>query len=114
MLPILLNAVNRGKLRLERVVELVAENPAKIFNIRNKGRLEKGYDADIIIIDMKKEKVVKDEEQFTKCRWSPYSGMKLKGWPVYTIVDGNIVFKEGKIIDGIKGKEITIGESKKQ
>jgi len=105
MLPLLLNAVNNGKIKLEKVVELTSTNPAKIFEIQNKGKIEKGYDADLVIVDMNLEKEVRNEEQFTKCKWSPFNGWKLKGWPVTTVVNGKIVYTEGKII-GSGGREV--------
>jgi dihydroorotase len=105
MLPLLLNAVNKKKLTLKKVIELCCENPARIFGIKNKGFLKAGYDADIILIDMNLVKEVKNLELFTKCKWSPFDGIKLKGWPVLTIVNGNVVFDNGKITD-IKGKEV--------
>ena len=107
LLPLMLDAVNKEKLSLQKLVELCCHNPAKIFKIKNKGHLEEGYDADLVIIDMNLEKEVKNEELFTKCGWSPFNGWKLKGWPVMTIVNGKIVFEEGKIND-IKAKEIQI------
>lgn len=105
-LPLMLNAVNEKKLTLKRLIELTSINPAKIFRIKNKGKIQKGYDADITLIDMSIEKVVKNDKLYTKCKWSPFEGRKLKGWPVYTIVNGNIVFDKGKIYDVIKGREV--------
>ena len=97
MLPLLLNAVNEKKLTLKRMVQLCCENPSGIFKIKNKGFVKEGFDADLSIIDLELEKEVKNDELFTKCRWSPFDGWKLKGWPVTTIVNGNIVFENGKI-----------------
>ncbi len=105
LLPLLLNEVSRGNLTLNRIAELTSENPARIFGIKNKGRIEIGYDADLTIVDMKKEKRVRDEELFTKCGWSPFNGWKLKGWPIMTILRGNLVFRDGEI-ERIRGKEI--------
>jgi dihydroorotase len=96
MLPLLLNAVNEKKLTLKKLVQLCCENPAKIFKIKNKGRIKEGFDADLTIIDLDLEKEVKNQNLFTKCRWSPFDGWKLKGWPVTTIVNGNIVFNAQK------------------
>lgn len=97
MLPLLLNAVNEKKLTLKKLVQLCCENPAKIFKIKNKGFIKEGFDADLTIIDLNLEKEVKNNDLFTKCKWSPFDGWKLKGWPVATIVNGNIVFNNGKI-----------------
>ncbi len=105
MLPLLLNEVNKGNITLKKVVDLASKNPAKIFRIKNKGEIRKGFDADLTIVDMKKEGIVRDEQLHTKCKWSPFTGMKLKGWPVTTIVNGNIVFDKGEIYN-VKAEEI--------
>ena len=112
-LPLLLNEVNRGKITLRKLIELTAENPGEIFGMKNKGKIEVGYDADLVIIDLDKEKIVTSEEQLSKCSWSPYQGWKLKGWPVMTIVQGNIVYTNGNIISTFKGKEVEFGDNVK-
>lgn len=109
MLPLLLNAMNEKKITLKKIVQLCCENPAEIFRIKNKGRIKEGYDADLAIIDLNLEREVKNDELFTKCKWSPFDGWKLKGWPVITIVNGNIVFDNGKI-NNVKAKEIQYDE----
>ena len=109
MLPLLLDAYNEKKLSLKTIVELCCENPAKIFNIRNKGKIKKGYDADLVIIDLGLKKKVNNKNLYTKCGWSPFNGWKLKGWPVTTIVNGKIIFDNGKI-NKIKAKEVEYGK----
>jgi len=111
-LPLLLNAVNNKKLSLQKVVELVAENPAKIFGIKNKGLIQEGYDADLVFVDMELEKEVKNEELFTKCKWSPFNGLKLRGWPVMTMVRGNLIYDNGKI-NYIKGEEVEFQDERR-
>jgi dihydroorotase len=105
MLPLLLNEVNRGSLNMRQLVHLTAENPARIFSIKNKGCIKVGYDADIVIADMAQTKKVDNGKLFTKCGWSPFAGRELKGWPVTTIVRGKIVFDEG-IIHKNRGTEV--------
>lgn len=104
-LPLMLDAVNKGKIELIKVVKLMCQNPAKIFGIKNKGRLKVGYDADITIIDMNKKKKVQNKNLFTKCKWSPFDGKILKGWPIVTIVGGKVIFDETGFYD-IKAKEV--------
>ncbi|MBI5754172.1 dihydroorotase [Candidatus Peregrinibacteria bacterium] len=110
LLPILLNAVNDGGLEIKEVVKLCCEGPAKIFGIKNKGQVEAGFDADLVVVDMEKEFTVKNEKLFTKCKWSPYNGSTFKGCPVMTFVNGELVYKNGKIVGKKVGREIGFGE----
>jgi dihydroorotase len=110
ILPLLLNAVNEEKLTLQRVVELTSQNPARIFNLKDKGHIKEGYDADFVIVDMNKEKEVKNEELKTKCKWSPFNGRKLKGWPVMTMISGRLIYDNGILNDTIKGRGVVYNE----
>jgi|TARA_Y100000310_G_scaffold112098_1_gene110529 dihydroorotase len=109
MLPLLLHASNNQKIELKKIIQLCCENPAKIFKIKDKGFIKEGFDADLTIIDLNLEKEVKNDELFTKCKWSPFNGWKIKGWPVTTIVNGKIIFDNGKI-NNIAAKEVLYNE----
>ena len=98
LLPVMLNHINNGKLKLEQLIKLICENPAKIFGIKNKGYIKKDFDADITIIDMDKRAKIKNEDMQSKCGWSPYNNETFKGKPVATIINGEIKMKDGKII----------------
>jgi dihydropyrimidinase len=103
MLPVLLSeGVNKGRITLEQLVRVTSLNTAKIFGLSTKGRLEQGYDADIVLIDINKEQKVDHERLLSYSNYSIYDGMLLKGWPVYTIVRGSIVMEHGNIV-GKKG-----------
>ncbi len=108
MLPLLLNAFNENMITLQKITELCCENPAKIFRIKNKGFLKEGFDADLVIVDLNKRQSVRNEDLLTKCKWSPYEGKILKGWPVTTLVNGNVVYDNGIIFD-VKAKEVNYG-----
>ena len=101
--PIMLDHVNNGKLTLQQLIKLMCENPCKIFGIKNKGYLKEGYDADLTIADMDKEVTIKDEMIASKCGWTPFNNHKVKGFPVGTIVNGNLVMSDGKVIVESKG-----------
>ena len=109
ILPLLLHALNQKKIELKKIVQLCRENPAKIFKIKNKGFIKENFDADLTIIDLDLEKEVNNDELFTKCKWSPFDGWKLKGWPTTTIVNGNIIFNNGKI-NNIAANEVSYNE----
>jgi len=103
LLPVLLNGVNQGKLSLERLVEITSYNPARIYGLDYcKGRIEVGCDADLVLLDMDLEKTFTTEDILSKAKWSPYTGMSFKGWPVRTLVRGVTIYRDGVII-GEKG-----------
>ena len=104
LLPVMLNHVNDGKLTLVQLMNLVCENPAKIFGIVGKGYIKKDYDADFTIVDMNKIIEIKNEKIESKCGWSPFDGHKFKGTPVYTIINGEIKMKDGEILGEASGK----------
>jgi len=103
LLPVMLNHINDGKLKLDQLVKFLCENPAKIFGIKNKGHIKKNFDADFTIVDMNKEIEIKNENIQSKCGWSPFHGYKFKGTPIAAIVNGEIKMKNGEIIGDPKG-----------
>lgn len=104
--PLMLNFVNQGKLPLTRFVELMAESPRKLFNIKNKGRIEIGGDADFTIVDLKKERTLENNWIQSKCGYTPFDGMKLKGWPHTVILNGEVVLQEDQIIKPSQGRAL--------
>ena len=101
--PVMLDHVNNGKLSLQQLVNLMCENPCKIFGIKNKGYLKESYDADLTIADMNKEVVINNEMIASKCGWTPFNNYKVKGFPVATIVNGHLVMSDGKVVVESKG-----------
>jgi len=99
-LPLLFTAVKEGKIKLGRMVELICENPAKIFGLYpKKGTIALGSDADFVIFDPNKKGVISKDKMFTKCRDSAlvYNGWEVYGKPEKTIVRGKVVFDKGEI-----------------
>ena len=92
-LALMLNEVNSGRCTIEQVVQWMCVNPAKVWNIENKGKIARGMDADLVLVDLNLEQEVRNENQLTKCGWSPWHGQKLKGWAVKTWVMGRPVFE---------------------
>ena len=103
LMPVMLNHINEGRLKLEQLIKLLCENPVKIFGIKNKGYIKKDYDADFTIIDMNKVIEIKNEKIESKCGWSPFNGHKFKGTPVATIINGKIKMKDGVILGDPEG-----------
>ena len=110
-LALMINAFNEGKISLETIQKLMCENPAKIMKIEKRGKLQEGFFADIIVVDTQKEWIVGvDDTIESKCGWTPYKNWKLKGKNTMTIVNGKIIYENGKINDIPKGKEIKFSE----
>ena len=111
LVPIMLNHVNTGKLTLERFVDLTSHGPQRIFNIANKGRIMQGYDADFTIVDMQREETIQNNWIESRSRWTPYDGMKVRGWPVGTIIRGRRVMWGGEILAPAKGQPLRFLEA---
>jgi len=101
--PVMLDHVNNGKLTLQQLINLMCENPCRIFGIKNKGYIKEGFDADLTITDINKEVTIKNEMIASKCGWTPFNNHKVKGFPVGTIVNGHLVMSDGKVILESKG-----------
>lgn len=93
-LPLMLTQAKRGRCSLAQVVRWMSTAVAEGYQIPNKGKLEPGYDADVILVDWDTEKIVRKEDLQTKCGWSPFEGWPLTGWPVVTIVNGQIIYND--------------------
>jgi dihydroorotase len=97
LVPIMLDHVNAGRLSLLRLMDLTSAGPARLFGIAGKGRVAVGYDADLTVVDLKKEVTVTDAMMVSRVGWTPYAGMKVKGWPVGTFVRGEMVMWNGEL-----------------
>lgn len=77
---------------IEDITILMSKNPANVLGLKNKGEIKEGYDADIIIVDKEKEKIIKSSEFLSRAKYSPYENMKVFGEVITTIVSGNILY----------------------
>jgi len=98
MLPLLLTEMNRGRLTIEQLVRLTCERPAEIFQLHERGRLDEGCFADIVVVDHRKEHRVDASGFFSKAKFSPFNGWRVKGKAVKTFVDGQLIMDEGEIV----------------
>ncbi|WP_048191597.1 dihydroorotase family protein [Methanobacterium sp. SMA-27] len=98
-LPLILTQINRGKTSFEVLKKLLCENPARIFNLKNKGFIKEGMDADFVVVDMKKEDIINPDNFYSKAHYSPFKGQKVQGLPIMTILRGEIVMKEGEVYE---------------
>jgi dihydroorotase len=95
--PLLLDATHRGRISLERVVGLTATEPARAFGLATKGRLDVGCDADIAIVDLDREWVIRDEDVLSKIGWTPYADRSIRGAIERTLVRGRTVYADGRV-----------------
>ena len=111
-LALMLNAYNEGRIKLSAIQKLMCENPAKIMKIAGRGKLKEGYYADVIVVDTEKEWIAGvDDTLESKCGWTPYENWKLKGKNIMTVVNGEIIYENGKINENVKkGKSVEFFE----
>ena len=92
MLPLLLESARQGEFTYERVVDLVARNPAEIFDLESKGRIAPGYDADLVLVDPDDPRAIRGDDTHSKCGWTPFTGRN-GVFPTLTLVRGQIVYE---------------------
>ncbi len=107
MLPLLLNAASEGKCTYENISKWLCENPALVYGLKDRGRIKEGKVADLVIVDPMWEHCVLNENQRSKCAWSPWAGKTLVGFPIMTIVNGQVCVENGKLIEDNLGREVT-------
>ena len=98
LVPIMLDHVNAGRLSLARMVDLMCAGPARVYGAVGKGRLAAGYDADFTLVDMKRQRRIEESWIVSPCGWTPFAGMQVTGWPVATIVRGQIVMRDDEVL----------------
>lgn len=100
----MLELVDEGVLTMERLVELMCHNPARIFEVRDRGFLRKGYKADIVLVGRDRQWTVTDDIIRSKCGWSPMEGHRYDWRVVKTICNGRMIYDDGKF------DEVSLGE----
>lgn len=96
-----------GKISIEKIVEKMCHNPAKIFKIENRGFIKEGYFADLVIVNPHMPWNVKKENIIAKCGWSPFEGINFKSRVTHTFVNGKLAYANGKVKDNIAGQRLT-------
>jgi dihydroorotase len=106
LVPIMLDHVNAGRLTLQRFVDMTSAGPQRLFNIANKGRIAVGYDADLTVVDLSRTETIMHKWIESRAGWTPYDGVKVKGWPVGTVVRGRRVVWDGTIVAKAEGEAV--------
>lgn len=108
-LPLMLTQARQGRCTIAQVANWMSTAVAQAYNIPNKGLITPGYDADLVLVDLDNYRPVLREELLTKCGWSPFEGWNLTGWPVITIVGGQVVYEKGKLNTNVRGEALKFG-----
>jgi len=111
LVPIMLDHVSKGHLSLERFVDLTSHGPARIFGISRKGRIAEGYDADLTIVDLRKNRRIENRWIESKCGWTPYDGYEVTGWVQGTFVRGSKVMWDDQILGKSEGQPVKFMEA---
>jgi dihydroorotase len=96
MLPLLLDAVRAGTCTWTDVARIACEAPARVLRLGRKGRLETGYDGDLVLVDPELEHTIGATAPSLAPGWSPWDGRRVVGWPVLTTVAGVVGFRDGE------------------
>ncbi|MDY7020616.1 MAG: dihydroorotase [Cyanobacteriota bacterium] len=105
-LPLLLTQAEQKRCTVSQVSNWMSTAVAKHYKIPNKGAIAPGYDADLVLVDLKTYRPVLAEQLSTKCGWSPFEGWNLTGWPVVTIVGGQVVYNRGQLNTEVRGQAL--------
>ena len=104
LVPLMLDHVNAGRLSLGRLVDLMSAGPARVYGVVGKGRLAAGYDGDVTLVDMKHSRRITDDWIVSPCGWTPFDGTAVTGWPVATVVRGQVVMQDDEVLGEPSGK----------
>jgi dihydroorotase len=110
LLPLLLDHMAAGRLTLERIVDLTSAGPQRIYNIAGKGRIAVGYDADVVLVDLKAKRVIRNDWIASRCGWTPFDGRRVTGWPKATILRGHVVMREDQLLAAPLGQLVRFSE----
>jgi dihydroorotase len=92
---------------MERIVEKMCHAPAICFEVEDRGFLDEGAWADVVVLDPNKEWTVDKSNILYKCGWSPFEGHTFRGQVTHTLVSGRVAFENGKLIEGKSGERLT-------
>ena len=104
LVPVMLDHVAAGRLSLARMVDLMCAGPARVYGAVGKGRLAVGYDADFTLVDLRARRTIEDSWIVSPCGWTPFNGMTVTGWPMATVVRGNVVMQDGEVLGAPVGR----------
>ena len=110
LLPLMLNHVNHQKLNLKTLVKLLSLNVVKRFKLKNQGEIKVGNKAHFTVVDLKAKKKIESEWLASKCGWSPFENLEVTGWPVATILYGQVIMKDDEVLSKPMGRKIEFSD----
>ena len=105
-LTAMLEMSKKGMITVEKVIEKMCHAPADLFRIDRRGYIREGYYADLVLVEKDSPWVVSPENILYKCGWSPFEGMEFSHRVMTTFVNGQLIYADGKVIEGITGKRL--------
>jgi len=105
-LALMLTAAARNEVTLAEVVRWMSTAAAAAYGLAGKGRIAPGYDADLVLVDLETFRPIDVATLATRCRWTPFEGWSLTGWPQVTIVGGEVAFIEGEVQTATRGRAL--------
>ena len=111
VLPLLLDHMNAGHLTLERLIDLTSTGPARLYGIAGKGRIAVGYDADLTLVDLKARRTIREAWIASRCGWTPFDGMSVTGWPIATVLRGQVVMRDDQLLGTPTGALVKFTET---
>lgn len=108
-LPMMFNEVSKGTITIHQLVRLMASGPARVLGIQDtKGSISVGKDADLVVVDPDSEWTITNEQQKTKCGWTPFDGWKIRGRPELTVLRGEVVARNGELVADRRGRLLRV------
>jgi dihydroorotase len=111
LLPVMLTHVAEGRMTLERLVDMTSHGANRLFGLADKGRLAKGYDADLTIVDLAARRTFAHEDMASRVGWTPFVGLQAKGWPMATIIRGQVVMRDDEVVTPHLGEPVRFAET---
>ena len=111
LVPLMLTHVAKGRLSLERFIDLTSAGAQRVFGTANKGRMAVSYDADLTLVDLKARRTITHDQQATRCGWTPFDGVEVTGWPMATVVRGRVVMRDDELVGQAHGRPVRFSET---
>ncbi|MFK7748455.1 MAG: dihydroorotase [Kordia sp.] len=102
----MIQAHKQGKISLEKIVQKMCHNPARLFQVKDRGFIKEGFYADLVVVDLEKSYTVTRDNVLYKCGWSPFEGVTLDSTVTHTFLNGNLAYKEGTFSEKRHGKQL--------